>query len=64
MAATYKIMNITKDKQLIGQDITLTKANSKTVKNKYVLYSEFELLRNKVNRMDTKLNKIIKKLGA
>jgi hypothetical protein len=32
MATTYKIMHITKDKQLIGQEITLTKANSETHK--------------------------------
>ncbi|MDR2823257.1 MAG: hypothetical protein LBV37_01860 [Mycoplasmataceae bacterium] len=42
MATTYKIMNITKDKQLIGQDITLTKANSKIAKSKYVTHAELK----------------------
>jgi hypothetical protein len=39
MATTYKIMNVTKDKQLIGQDITLTK---KGVKDGVVHFSDLK----------------------
>jgi predicted HTH transcriptional regulator len=47
-------MDITKDKQLIGQEITLTKANSKTRKiTNQDIANEIKLLRREINeRLD------------
>ncbi|MDR2823332.1 MAG: hypothetical protein LBV37_02250 [Mycoplasmataceae bacterium] len=54
MATTYKIMDITKDKQLIGQDITLTKANSKTTR--ITLLD----IRKDISKINERLNVIVK----